>query len=179
MVLGVDKLLELVKTQKLVEGLSERELSNPEGAGFDLCLGQVHEISGTGFMGLEERESAKSKLIYEYKKGEKQSIIIKPGESYLVTIREKVNLPANLTANMWLRSTLYRSGIILSGGNVAPGYCGELSFLLSNAGLAEMEIELGARIVHILFYEILGETNLYRGQWQKGRVSSVKKEKQV
>ena len=183
MVLGVDKLLELVNLpkggQKLVEGLCERELKNPEGSGFDLCLGQVHEISGAGFMGLQERNSAKTKLLYEYKKQEKQSLIIKPGESYLVTTREKVNLPQNLTANLWLRSTLYRSGIILSGGNVAPGYSGELSFLFFNAGLAEMEIELGARIVHILFYEISGVTNLYRGQWQKGRVSSSKKEKQV
>lgn len=179
MILGVDKLLELAKADKLVEGLCERELKNPEGAGFDLCLGKVHEVSGRGFMGLEERDSAKSKLIFEYKKDKKQSLIIKPGESYLVTTREKVNLPKSLTANMWLRSTLYRSGIILSGGNVAPGYEGELSFLFFNAGQAEMEIELGARIVHILFYQIDGETNLYRGQWQKGRVSTNKKERQV
>lgn len=183
MVLGVDRLLELVNPpaggKKLVEGLCERELKNPEGSGFDLCLGKVHEISGRGFMGLEERDSAKSKLLYEYKKDKKQSLIIKPGESYLVTTKEKVNMPENLTANMWLRSTLYRSGIILSGGNVAPGYCGELSFLFYNAGLTEMEIELGARIVHILFYEINGETNLYRGQWQSGRVSSIKKERQI
>ncbi|MFA6492575.1 MAG: hypothetical protein WCV58_00275 [Patescibacteria group bacterium] len=179
MVLGVDELLKLVKEKKLVEGLCERELKNPEGSGFDLCLGKVHEISGSGFMGLEERDSANSKLLYEYKKSEKQSIIIKPGESYLVTTLEKVNMPKNLTANMWLRSTLYRSGIVLSGGNVAPGYCGELSFLFYNAGNCEMEIELGARIVHILFYEVSGETNLYRGQWQSGRVSSQKKERQV
>ncbi len=179
MILGVDKLLELVKTQKLVEGLCERELKNPEGAGFDLCLGKVSEISGQGFMGLEERNSAHAKLLYEYRKNQKQSVMIKPGESYLMTTCEKVNLPENLTANMWLRSTLYRSGIILSGGNIAPGYCGELSFLLYNGGPCEMKIELGARIVHILFYEIDGAANLYRGQWQNGRVSSAKKEKQV
>ncbi len=179
MVLGVDKLLELVKKEKLVEGLCERELKNPEGSGFDLCLGKVHEISGSGFMGLEERDSAKSKLLFEFDKKKKQSIIIKPQESFLVTTVEKVNMPQNLTANMWLRSTLYRSGIILSGGNVAPGYKGELSFLFYNAGNCEMEIELGARIVHILFYEVLGSANEYRGQWQDGRVTSNKKERQV
>lgn len=179
MILGVDKLLELVKKEKLVEGLCERELKNPEGSGFDLCLGKVSEISGQGFMGLIERTSANSKLIFEFDKKNKQSIIIKPGESYLVTTLEKVNLPQNLTANMWLRSTLYRSGIIMSGGNVAPGYSGELSFLFFNAGQAEMEIELGARIIHILFYEITGTGNAYRGQWQDGRITSNKKEKQI
>jgi len=179
MVLGVDKLLEMVKKQKLVEGLSGRELKNPEGAGFDLCLGKVHEISGHGFMGLEDRESAKSKLLYEFKKDERQSVIIKPGESYLVTTIEKVSMPENLTANMWLRGTLYRSGIILSCGNIAPGYKGELSVTLYNSSNAEVEIELGARILHILFYEVSGATNLYHGQWQGGRVTTKKKERQV
>jgi len=179
MILGVNELLKLVKSKKLVEGLSERELTNPEGAGFDLCLGQVHEISGTAFLGLSERDSAKSKVIAEFDAKKNRSIIIKPGESFLVTTIEKVNLPIDITANMWLRSTLYRSGIILSGGNVAPGYSGELSFLLFNAGKAKVKIELGSRIVHILFFEVKGKTNTYRGQWQNGRVTTKKKEKQV
>lgn len=179
MILGVDNLLKLVEEKKLVEDLCERERTNPEGCGFDLCLGKVHTIFGRGFMGLTERDSASSELIAEYTEGKSQSIVIKPGESYLVTTREKVNMPENLTANMWLRSTLYRSGIVLSGGNVAPGYSGELSFLLFNAGSAEMKIELGARIVHILFYEISGQTNAYRGQWSGGRVSTSKPELQV
>ncbi len=36
MILGPQKLLELVKKENLVIGLAERELTNPEGAGFDL-----------------------------------------------------------------------------------------------------------------------------------------------
>lgn len=179
MILGVDKLHQLVEKNKLVENLCERELTNPEGCGFDLCLGKVHTISGKGFMGLVERDSANSEQILEFNPKKTQSITIKPGESYLVTTVEKVNIPENLTANMWLRSTLYRSGIVLSGGNVAPGYSGELSFLLYNAGKAEMEIELGARIVHIMFYQIDDMTNSYRGQWNGGRVSSKNKEVQV
>ena len=179
MILGVDKLLELVKTKKLVENLCEREMTNPEGAGFDLCLGKVHKISGKGFMGLTERDSAKSEQLLEFDPNKEQSILMQPGDAYLVTTREKVNMPENLTANMWLRGTLYRSGIILSGGNIAPGYTGELSFLLYNAGRAEMQIELGARIVHIMFFEVEGMTNSYRGQWKDGRVSTDKKEVQV
>ena len=179
MVLGVDKLLKLVKTKKLVEGLSERELQNPEGAGFDLRLGKVHKISGKGFMGIEDRNSADAQLVAEFNPKKKKSIIIKPAESYLVTTLEKVNLPQTLTANMWMRSTLYRSGIVMCGGNIAPGYQGELSFLFYNAGKAKMEIELGARIVHIIFWEVRGKTNIYRGQWQGGRISTKKKERQV
>lgn len=179
MILGVDKLSESVSKQKLVENLCERELTNPEGCGFDLCLGQVHKISGRGFMGLTERDSVDSELIYEFDPKKKQSIIFKPGDAYLVTTNEKVNMPGNLTAAMWLRSTLFRSGLIMSGGKIDPGYQGELSFLFYNAGPCEFEIELGARIVHIMFFEINGKTNAYRGQWQKGRVTSKVKEIQV
>ena len=58
MILGPQKLLELVKKEKLVTGLAERELTNPEGAGFDLRLGEVHKITGgTAFLGEEERQT--------------------------------------------------------------------------------------------------------------------------
>lgn len=179
MVLGVDKLLELVESKKLVEGLCERELTNPEGCGFDLCLGKVHKISGNAFMGITERDSADVKLILEYNEKKKQSLVIKPGESYLVTTQEKVNMPDNLTAAMWSRGTLYRSGLVMSGGNIPPGYTGELSFLLFNAGTGEVEIEMGSRIAHIVFWEVSGQTALYRGQWKGGRITTPGKEVQV
>lgn len=179
MILGVDRLLQLVKEKKLVENLCERELKNPEGCGFDLCLGKVHKISGRGFMGLTERDSADSEELFSFDPKNKQSVVIKPGEGYLVTTVEKVNMPLNLTAAMWLRSTLFRSGLVMSGGKIDPGYCGELSFFFYNAGPVEFEIELGARIVHIMFFEVNGQTAEYRGQWKGGRVSTKDKEVQV
>lgn len=179
MIIAPKKLLKLVKEDKLVENLYERELKNPEGAGFDFRLGAVYKISGDGYLGIEDRKTPKANLLSEYKKGKKDSIVIKPGQQILVSTMEKVNLPLDITANFWLRSTLYRGGIILSGGNVAPGYSGILSFTLFNSGKSKMEIELGARIIHILFYRLEGAGSQYRGQWQGGRVVAAKKEKQV
>ncbi len=179
MVLGVDELLKLVKEKNLVTDLSDRELTNPEGCGFDLRLGQVYEISGEAYLGIEERKTAEAKVVSEYKDGISRVFLLKSGFQVLVTTIESVKLPANLTANLWARSTLYRSGIILSGGNVAPGYEGKLSFTLYNSGKANVKIEMGARIAHILFYEIKGKANKYRGQWKGGRVVTKKLEKQV
>ena len=179
MILGPQKLLELVKKQKLVEGLSERELTNPEGAGFDLRLGEVYKIEGDAFLGETERKTADIKLVESYKEGEKRSITIKPGEFYLTKTIETVNVPQNLTANITPRSTTYRSGLMLRVGNVAPGYSGGLTFGLYNAGPVEVTMEMGARFVHIQFSEVLGGGSLYRGQWQGGRVTAKKKEVQV
>src|SRR3990167_11377978 len=121
MILGPKILLELVKKKKLVEGLSERELTNPEGAGFDLRLGEVYQISGKAFLGVTERHTADIKLIKKFDPKKKQSLRIKPGDFYLVKTIETVNMPQNLTAHITPRSTTYRSGLFLRVGNVPPG----------------------------------------------------------
>lgn len=179
MILGPQKLLELVKEIKLVEHLSERELTNPEGAGFDLRLGEVYKISGTAFLGETERHTAEIELLQEYKEGEKRSVILKPGDFVLVKTIESVNMPTDLTANMKPRSTTFRSGLVVRTGNIAPGYSGGLSFGIKNDGPIDVTIEMGARIIHVQFEEVLGEGASYRGQWQGGRVTATKKEVQV
>lgn len=179
MILGVDKLLKLVKEKKLVENLSERELKSPEGAGFDLRLGEIYEISGNGFLGREERKTPKAELLAKYNLKKKQSFIFKPGKYYLMKTIERVNTPENILILFRPRTTLFRSGLVLFTGNVSPGYQGELIFSIANLSSCEIKIELGARVVHAMFYEVRGKTNLYRGQWQGGRVSTKKKEKQI
>jgi len=179
MVLGPKTLLQLVKKNKLVENLSERELTNPEGAGFDLRLAEVYKISGKSFLGVTERHTSEVTLVKKYEEGKTTQIVIKPGDFYLIKTIEDVNMPENLTASITSRSTLYRSGLMLQVGNVPPGYCGGLNFGLKNIGPVPVTIELGSRIVHIQFHEVAGGGNMYRGQWQGGRVTTTKKEKQV
>ena len=191
MILGPQELLKLVKKIKLVENLSERELTNPEGAGFDLRLGEVYKISGSAFLGETHRKTAEIELVAQYRRMKRTSdrlskrdskfkkIVIKPGDFFLVKTIESVNMPDNLTASITPRSTTYRSGLFLRTGNVPPGYCGGLIFGLKNEGPITVELEMGARFVHIQFSEVKGGGNMYRGQWQGGRVTTRKKEKQV
>jgi deoxycytidine triphosphate deaminase len=179
MILNPKLLLKLVKTKKLVEGLSERELTNPEGTGFDLRLGEVFKISGSAFLGETHRKTPDITSVKIYDPKKKSSIKIKPGDFYLVKTIEKINLPINLSAQILPRTTTFRSGLFLRTGPVQPGYSGELTFGLKNEGPITVEIEMGSRFVHILFQEIKGSGSQYRGQWQGGRVSATKKEKQV
>lgn len=179
MVLGPKELLKLIKKIKLVEHLSERELTNPEGAGFDLRLGEVYEISGNAFLGVTERHTAEVTIVKKYQETKISKVVIKPGDFYLIKTIESVNMPDNLTASITPRSTTYRGGLMIRTGNVPPGYSGGLTFGLKNEGSVPVTIELGARIVHIQFHEVKGPGNMYRGQWQGGRVTTTKKEKQV
>lgn len=179
MILGVNQLLKLVKEKKLVQNLSERELTNPEGAGFDLRIGELYELKGKGFLGVEERNTADMKLVAKYQKGKIIKVRLKPQIYYAMKTIESVNMPENLLALMTPRSTLYRSGVYIFGGQTSSGYKGGLTMGIYNFRNVKFDLEMGARVVHIMFFKIDGESNLYRGQWQGGRVSAKKKEKQV
>lgn len=179
MILGVSELLKLVKEKKLVENLSERELNNPEGAGFDLRLGEIYKIAGKSFLGVEERKTPEIESVAKFRDNEKSSFIFKPGTFYLMKTIEKVNTPENILILFTPRTTIFRSGMMIFTATCSPGYCGELTFAVCNLGPCEVEIEMGARVVHAMFFEVKGETNLYRGQWQGGRVTTDKKEKQI
>lgn len=179
MFLGVDKLLELVKEKKLVEDLCERELTNPEGTGFDLRVGEFFEIKGEGFLGESERKTCDIESIAVYKEGELRTVEVKPGDFYLIKTLEKVNCPEDLVGIFKPRTTMQRMGIFLRSSQIAPGYSGELTFAIKNVGPCTVKIELGARVVHVMFAKVDGKTHLYRGQWQGGRVTTDGKEVQV
>ena len=182
MILGIKKLHQLVKEIKLVENLCEREMNNPEGAGFDLRMGEVYELEGPGFLGVEERDTPKINLAAKHNPAKPEAenfFIFQPGKYYLIKTLEKVNLPVTLSGIIFPRTTMFRSGLGLFNGIVQPGYSGELTFGLGNLGQSEIKISFGARVAHITFHEVLGGGNEYRGQWQGGRVATDGKEKQV
>ena len=179
MILGIDKLLKLVKTKKLVENLSKRELKNPEGVGFDLRIGELYKVKGEGFLGEEERKTPKIELAARYDKKKKKKVILQPKIYYLMKTLERLNMPENLLALFTPRSTLYRSGIYIFGGQTAPGYRGELTTGIYNFSNKRFELEMGSRVIHLMFFEVKGKSSLYRGQWQGGRTTTKKKEKQI
>ena len=166
----------------MVENLCDRELNSPEGAGFDIRLGEIFELEGGGFLGVEERNTpnAKSVAKHDPSKTEIENyFIFEPGKYYLVKTMEKVNLPTTLSGIIFPRTTMFRSGLGLFNGVVQPGYCGELTFGVCNLGKSNIKVSFGARIAHITFHEVLGEGNQYRGQWQGGRVATNGKETQI
>ncbi len=180
MIIGPKKLLQLVREIQLVENLAERELTNPEGAGFDLRIGDIYRISGgKAFLGIDVRETPQMEQLVTYHPKKKTTFIFKPLDYYIVTTIEKVKLPHNITVNFKPRTTTFRSGLHIRSGNVAPGYFGVLSFAVVNHGPIPVEVELGARIIHAQFYLVEGGGNKYRGQWQGGRITTKKREKQI
>jgi deoxycytidine triphosphate deaminase len=182
MIIGIQQLLQMVKEDNLVENLSDRELNNPEGAGFDIRLGEVYKIGGDGFLGVEERDTPDTELIAAHdpeKDPNENFFTFEPGKYYLIKTMEKVNLPTHLSGIIFPRTTLFRSGLGLFNGIVQTGYSGELTFGIKNLGESNIKIYFGARVAHITFHEVAGKGNQYRGQWQGGRVGTDTPEQQI
>ncbi len=183
MIIGIDEVLKRVKKEKLIENLGLRDLKNPEGVGLDLRLGAVYKITeGGAFIeaNLGKRKGVKTELIAEYKKrGRQKSIIIKPGEYFLVSTLEKINTPKDLMPVVYPRTSLFRAGLLLLNSKTDPGYSGTLTMGLKNLSDFPVTLELGARICNIVFFKIEGEIVSYRGQHQGGRISPHEEEQQV
>ena len=179
MILGIDKVLELIRTKKLIEGLDESNM-NFEGCGVDVRIGELYEmVDDEGFLHIENRKSPKFELIAKFEKGSPIKVKLKPGKTYSATTIETINTPEDLMGWFIPRSTLYKCGIVVQGIRTDPGYNGKFSFIMTNTSTKDFELEMGARIANMVFHKIEGKANLYKGQWQGGRAFIPEEEKQV
>lgn len=181
-VIGLDELQRRVKEDQLLENLSERELNNPEGTGFDLRIGKVFRIiEGGAFIEADSDQLGMRKGVKteEIQPAEDKSIEIKPGEYYLIQTMETINTPLDLLPMPYGRGSLMKSGLLLVATPVAPGYSGFLVFGLQNFSQFSAKFQISARFAHIVFHKIEGQATKYRGQHQGGRVSIEEEERQV
>lgn len=185
MILSALKVLELNERYNLIEGLSERELENPEGTILDLRVGQIHNITGDSFLGVNERYSSKIETIGDVTKDGNKRFTIKPGEYYLVTTIEVIHSPsekikydnnfpeAYLVPKVFPRTSLQRGGVSLHFTSTNPGYKGQLTFGIKNLGNQDFTFELGARMFSVEYVAVVGDIKrAYSGQHQGGRVTS-------
>ena len=104
-----------------------------------------------------------------------KKVSLRPKHYELVATLETIELGLNLTAYLYIRSSLAREGIIGSFAVVDPGFRGELTLNLHNVSEKEVIIGKGERIVQIVFHK-LGSTAKkgYSGLYQnsKGIVTS-------
>jgi dCTP deaminase len=92
---------------------------------------------------------------------------IPPGGNQLVATLERVELPDDLVGTLHIRSSLARSGIIASLASVDPGFRGQLTISLYNAGTEPFGMSKGSKFVQMVLH-ILGTKaqRVYRGKYQ-------------
>jgi dCTP deaminase len=106
-------------------------------------------------------------------------VVIKPKQYELTATLETVELGLKTMASLHIRSSLAREGIIGSFAVVDPGFRGQLTLNLHNAGEKKIMIREGEPIVQIVFHKLgsmarKGYTGLYQNS--KGIVQSKRDE---
>jgi len=86
--------------------------------------------------------------------------------AYVITYREKVNLPADLMGLLRPRSTLLRSGVSIHGAVWDAGYSGRGEGLLSVLNSRGYRLQRGARVAQLVFFRLSAATaEGYKGRY--------------
>ncbi len=70
---------------------------------------------------------------------------------FAVSTRETVTLGRTLAAQIWLRTTWARRGVVASFGMIDAGFSGTLTFGALNASDAVLEVPVGERFAQVVF----------------------------
>lgn len=119
-----------------IDPFEERHLT-PNG--YDLTLAEVMlpDVHGTDRVFREGR------------------VIVPPRERFIASTREVVRMPADATAQLWLRTSWGRRGVLAQFGKVEAGFEGTLTVPMFNASAAPIEVPVGDRFCQIVFEKLM------------------------
>lgn len=151
-------------TPPLVEDLGdvERQLQ-PNGV--DVRLDRVFKITSPELLG--ESDSLREPAAREEMAPDADGWWDLHQGSYVITVRERVNLPADVMALARPRSTLLRSGVAIHTAVWDAGYTGRSEALLSVLNGRGFRVQRGARVMQLVFLRLEHPTHEgYRGKYQ-------------
>ncbi len=99
-----------------------------------------------------------------------RKILLIPHEQGLAATRERVELSETFLGILHIRSSLAREGLIASLALVDPGYKGQLTVSLYNAGDRSVSLERGERFIQLTLLRLGSPaTHEYNGKYQNSR----------
>jgi len=98
------------------------------------------------------------------------SIMLRPKEQKLAATFERVEFSETLVGILHIRSSLAREGVIASLALVDPGFKGQLTVSLYNAGDRPVRIKKGERFIQMSLLRLgTPATQSYNGKYQNSR----------
>ncbi len=93
--------------------------------------------------------------------------VIPPGGSALIHTVERVELPPSVCAQMFIRSSFAREGLVGSFALVDPGFRGQLTLRIANLGSSAVRIGEGERVAQLVFHRLMTSSRKpYAGKYQ-------------
>ena len=147
----------------LVEGWIDLE-AQLQANGFDLTLREVALPQSAGKITVATSQRVVSELAPLVFDG-LDSIELIPG-TYIITYNEIVHLPNNIMALATPRSSLLRCGVTVNTAVWDAGYSGRSQSLMVVYNPCGFRLQRNARIVQLVFLQLTGETEGYKGTYQ-------------
>lgn len=155
--LNREEIKKLIKEKNLIEGYIELDTQlTPNG--FDLSAGSIFSFAGRGALDFsnKERRLPEGRQIPPYKADTKDKFgwwHLKKGV-YKVRTNETVNLPNDLTALAFARTSLLRMGAFTQHGVWDAGFRGKGEFILVVENSKGISIKENARVAQLVFLPI-------------------------
>ncbi len=97
--------------------------------------------------------------IPEKEKTTTTKMTIPPGERFAISTKEVISCGENHCAQLWLRTSWARKGIICSFGKIDSGFKGNLTLLGLNSSKKNVDIEIGNTFAQIVFEKLSTAAN--------------------
>jgi len=166
-VLGRSEIIKLINSNPpLIEDYVDLKYQL-QPSGFDLSLAEIRRFRTEGRIDF----SNKDRIIagtFSLNFNEKGYIKLNKGV-YLVIFNEKINLPKNILAIGFPRSTLLRCGVTMNSAVWDPGYSGRGRSLMIVFNPHGVIFTKNARIMQLIFMKVEGDVGMgykgiYRGE---------------
>ena len=128
-ILSDKSIIELVKNNQITIDPFNDENLTPNG--YDLTIEEIE--------------------IPDKQKSSTKKLTIPPGERFAVSTKEIISCGENHCAQLWLRTSWARKGIICSFGKIDSGFKGNLTLLGFNASKTNVDIEIESTFAQIVF----------------------------
>lgn len=135
----------------LIKPFSEDSLQSES---YDLAIGNSIAVLKKEIRCLSLYEQENIDSMYEEQSLSLAGYVISPKEYLLISLREKISLPDNLTAHIRPRTRFTRLGLIVSDQHCNSTYSGYLKIGLFNATDYAIRIYPGVKIAQIVFEEL-------------------------
>lgn len=152
MVFSDNEIRQMCKSSKpLISPFTEESLQSES---YDVAIGDKITIMKKEIHCIDLQDQRGINEIYEEITLNESGYLISPNEYIMVSLRETITLPDNVTAHVRPRTRLTRLGLLTGGQHCNSTYSGTLRIGLFNATKYPIRIQKGVKVAQIVFEEL-------------------------
>lgn len=153
-------------TRSIIRNVKSPALQT-QPCGVDLTLKRVLKWTSPGVIDLDNklRQTASTEEL-RFPSGSTNSFLDLAQGSYLVEFNETVSVPLDVMGQVFVRSSLFRSGVLIHAGVMDSGYEGVVGALLQVVNPAGLRVSPAARLAQFVFHQMSEKVEGYNGTYQ-------------